>query len=367
MKEVDLERRLDGDKVLWHMDRVIAHYDKGERIAPVHIDMGITKYCNVGCVFCYGKYQEMSKDRISDEALLQTMRDAGDIGVRSIGLIGDGEPSVHPKFYEALREGKKYGVSMATSTNGVKITEDEQRAAVLESCDWMRFCFSAGTKEGYKKIHSVDKFDQAVKNVRDMVNYRDKHGLDCDIGMQAVFVPTLMGQEMIDEAKLATKLGVDYFTIKQCSLPDKGDTGMMQFDVNDYSRPDIIAGLEEAEAQSNERTKVMAKWNVMGLKGEKPYHGCPSIPLISEMSGNGDWYPCGYMFGEHSKFRDGSRFGNVHEQTLKEIWESDRYWEIIKKMRDFKSGEDCHGCCRQDQVNISLDKYLNKPKGINFI
>ena len=59
-----MKRLMDGTKMLWHMDRIIQHYDKGERVAPVHIDMGLTKFCNVNCVFCYGVYQNMSKEYI---------------------------------------------------------------------------------------------------------------------------------------------------------------------------------------------------------------------------------------------------------------------------------------------------------------
>ena len=118
---------------------------------------------------------------------------------------------------------------------------------------------------------------------------------------------------------------------------------------------------------SNNKTQIIVKWNVINLKGKKAYKGCPSIPLISEMSGNGDWYPCGYMFGGKKKF-DKYKFGNVHEMSLKEIFESDRYWGIIKEMKEnFNVQKQCKGCCRQDQVNIFLDNYLNFPKGVNFI
>ena len=49
-----MKRLMDGTKMLWHMDRIIDHFDKNKRVAPVHIDMGIAKFCNVNCIFCYG-------------------------------------------------------------------------------------------------------------------------------------------------------------------------------------------------------------------------------------------------------------------------------------------------------------------------
>ena len=43
---------LDGDKLMWHKDRVEG-WQKGERIAPITIDMALTRACNMRCSFCY--------------------------------------------------------------------------------------------------------------------------------------------------------------------------------------------------------------------------------------------------------------------------------------------------------------------------
>jgi len=365
--KIDMEHRMDGTKCLWHMDRIMRHFDKGERIPPVHIDMGIAKFCNVKCVFCFGLFQNPSKEYIKRKALLQTMRDAGKIGVRSIGFIGDGEPTCNPHMHEALKVGKESGVDLALSTSGVLLDTDEKRDNVLRNCVWMRFSLSAGTREGYKKIHGVDCFDKVVENAKRMVELKRQHGYKCEIGFQSVFVPTLMAEEMIEEARLAVDTGVDYFVIKQCSLPDEGQSGMMNFDLNDYDKPEIQEALQKCESMSTKQTKIIPKWILMHQKGKKPYEGCSAVPLISEISGNGDWYPCGYFFGDKKEFLK-YKFGNLHEKSLKEMWESERYWKIIKYMREkFNVHAQCKGCCRLDKANEFVATYLTRPKGINFI
>ena len=42
--------------MLWHMDRYEA-FKNGERFAPVHIDQGLSKGCNIACHYCYGVTQ----------------------------------------------------------------------------------------------------------------------------------------------------------------------------------------------------------------------------------------------------------------------------------------------------------------------
>jgi len=359
---------MDSCKLLWHMDKVIKHFDKNERVAPIHIDWGLSKFCNVNCVFCFGIYQNMKKEYIQKEALLKSIKEAGEIGVKSIAFVGDGEPTMNPYLYDALKIGMEAGLSLALSTSGIALDTDEKINTVLDTCEWMRFSLSAGDREGYKKIHRVDKFDELIKVIKRVVELKNRKGYKCDIGLQAVFVPELMDDDMVLEAKLAIELGVDYFVIKQCSLPvENKAVGKVKFDVNKYDDARILDMLQTCESYSTDVTKIIPKYKTMKRKGKREYKHCPAVPLISEISGNGDWFPCGIFFGDKKEY-DKYKFGNLHSKSLKEIFASERYWEIIKHFRyEFNSFKDCKGSCRLDSCNKWISEYLNKPIGINFI
>jgi MoaA/NifB/PqqE/SkfB family radical SAM enzyme len=362
------ERKMDGTKLMYHMPRVIKHFDQGERVAPIHIDMGISKFCDISCVYCFGKFQYPKKEYIKREALLGALRDAGEIGVKSIAFIGDGEPLMNPHVYEGLKTGKASGLSMALSTDGVTLDSDEKAKTVLDCCEWMRFTISAGDRKGYRKNHRFDYFEKVKENIKRIMALKNETGSKCDIGLQAVFVPGLMNEDMIKEARLAVELGVDYFVIKQCSLPEGNKAvGSVTFDVEEYDNPFTIVVLEEAESLSTEKTKIIPKWKTMERKGAREYRHCPAVPLISEISGDGSWFPCGYFFGNKPEY-DNYKFGNIHEKSLKEIYESERYWNIISYFREkFDSQNECKGSCRLDSCNKFVSEYLDKPRGINFI
>ncbi|MFA6198663.1 MAG: radical SAM protein [Patescibacteria group bacterium] len=371
----------DSTKLMYHRGWLESYFDHNLHVPPIHIDMGIAKFCNIACVFCYGKYQELAPVYIKREPLIQTILDANEIGVKSIAFIGDGEPTCNPHLWEALAIAReKTHLDLAISTNGLMVNTRDKAEAILSACTWMRFCISAGTREGYQKIHGRDFFDRVVANIRQLVDVKAYYGLSCDVGMQSVYIPGTMDADMIAEAKLAVDLGVNYFVIKQCSLPDKGESGMEYFDVNAYDAPSTIDCLKQCEAMSTRATKIIVKWNTIKQKGQRPYKGCPSIPFISEISGNGDWFPCGHFFGNKKRFAQ-YKFGNVHEARLKDMFESRRYWDILKAMReDFDSHTQCKGACRQDAANKFCYDYLqaghkyNWPdsvpsdlKGVNFI
>ena len=279
----DKKRYMDSTKLLWHMDRVSDHYDKGRRIAPIHIDAGLTKKCNMKCVYCYGSYQQMNGAMIEEEALLNNLvRSAADIGVKSLSFIGDGENTLNPTYWDALKLGNELGLSMSTSTNGILVDNDYKREIILDSCEWMRFNVSAYTVEGFKEIHNSNKRDIVLKNIEDLVEYKNNQGIECDIGLQMVFVPTVMKEEVIPLSQFAIDSGVDYLVIKQCSLPDEGETGIAQFDVDDYDQPEIRELLREAEAMSTDKTDIVPKWNIIDLKGNKKYDHCVGVQLLPE-------------------------------------------------------------------------------------
>jgi hypothetical protein len=56
---------LDSHKLSYHMDRVFA-WESGERIAPVSVDMALTRACGAMCSFCYAMVQEPQERLASD-------------------------------------------------------------------------------------------------------------------------------------------------------------------------------------------------------------------------------------------------------------------------------------------------------------
>ena len=115
---------LDGTKIQWYADRV-AQWEKGEKIAPVTVDMSLTRSCNYGCHFCYAMTQENDRSVISKEHIFNFLDDAAEIGIKGISLVGDGESSGSPVYVEAIERGGKNGLSMANATNGFLLNEEK--------------------------------------------------------------------------------------------------------------------------------------------------------------------------------------------------------------------------------------------------
>lgn len=371
MFKIDKKRRMDDTKMIWHMDRVHAYFERGERIAPIYIDMGITKACNIRCVYCYGVYQNLTGDKIRPDVLIRFFEDAPKLGVKAISITGDGEPTLNSGLWEALETATKNGLETSISTNGLLLNTDSRIDCVLRNCTWMRFNISAGTKEGYKKIHTADAFDKLIPIIKRTVEMKKEKGYKCDIGLQTVFVPWLMNEEVIKLAELAVNIGVDYLVIKQCSLPVANiGVNEVEFNPRDSTHPDVVKVLEIAESMATPSTDIVVKWvqmlqqQTMSATGKRSYDGCLAPPFLLQISGNGKLYPCGHLFG-----KEGDKFvmGDLHKNTFKEILESDQYWNMVKQMQEYDVHHGCFGQCRLDGVNEFLYDYTHPPMGVNFI
>lgn len=349
----------DGHKLIYHMDRVYDHYRDGKRIYPLHIDIGATKKCNAKCVYCYGIFQKMSGDTIPGDALVRLFQDAPKLGVKSLTLTGDGEPTLNPAVYQAVSRGKAGGLDIGFATNGIALTP-EKIEVLLKSCTWLRFNLSAVSRDAYKTIHGVDLWGKVQANIIDAMNIKRGLNLPCTVGLQMVLIPDALHQ-VIPEAEFAVDNELDYFVIKQFS--DPGCEEMSQFALDWYDNPTVMGTLKVAQKLSTDKTKIVPKYDMIHSKGVRKYDNCVDCPLIFQISGSGKCYPCGYLFGDERYC-----YGDLHHQTLKEILDSDNYWQIVKFMREkFDVHHMCRGCCRHDFTNKFIWDYLHPPEHINFI
>ena len=349
----------DGHKLIYHMDRIYDHFRDGKRIDPLHIDIGTTKACNAKCAYCYGIFQKMSGDIMPREALMDVFGTAAGLGVKSITVTGDGEPTLNPSMYEAVILGKSKGLDIGFATNGIALNMNKSRI-LLDSCVWIRFNLSAVNQKSYLNIHGVDEWDRVLKNIEEMVQIRSVFGIDCTIGFQMVLTPEAL-DDVIPEAKLAIGLGVDYFVIKQFSDPACDE--MSRFGLDWYDKPEIIEVLKAAELLSNDVTKIVPKYDMIHSKGIRQYDRCVDCALLFQISGSSKCYPCGYLFGN-----DRYCYGDLKQNTLKEILDSEQYWSVVKHMREeFDVHTQCKGNCRHDFTNKFIWDYLHQPQHLNFI
>ncbi len=362
---------LDGTKVGWHIDRVRA-WERGERIAPITIDMALTRACNFGCEYCYAMLQENDRKVINRKVMFDFLDDCAEIGVKGISLVSDGESTISPVFVDTLQRGSELGISMACATNGFVLTR-RRLMEVLPHLTYLRINISAGERARFAEIMGVKEhwFDRVCQNIRDMVEIKRREGLGVTIGLQMVLMPQYEDQ-ILPLARLGKELRPDYLVIKHCSDNEDGSLGV---DYSAYKR--LYGKLEEAESLSDDGYKVVVKWSKIEAEGKRSYQRCYGPPFMIQLSGSGLVAPCGMLFNErYKKFH----IGNICEQRFRDIWASDKYWEVMNYLASpkFNAQKMCGSLCLQHKVNEALDGYKKgqmsiersdgpPPQHLNFV
>jgi MoaA/NifB/PqqE/SkfB family radical SAM enzyme len=342
---------LDGTKIGWHLDRVRA-WERGERIAPITVDMALTRACNFSCNYCYAMLQENDRKVIDREVIFNFLKDCAEVGVRGISLVSDGESTISPVFVDTVRRGSELGLSMACGTNGFVLTKPKLEE-ILPHMTYLRINISAGERRRYAEIMGVKEnwFDRVCRNIRDMVEIKRANGLPVTIGLQMVLMPEFKDQ-ILPLAKLGKELRPDYLVIKHCSDNEDGDLGV---DYDAYTQ--LYDTLREAEAMSDDEYKVVVKWSKIEAKNQRSYQRCYGPPFMIQISGSGLVAPCGMLFNErYKKFH----VGNICEQRFKDILASDAYWDVMNYLAspDFNAQKMCGSLCLQHKVNEALDAHI---------
>jgi len=296
---------LDSHKLSYHFERVKA-WENGEKIAPVCVDMALTRACGAMCSFCYAMVQEpQERASIKTKDALNLLDDFSEIGVKAVSLISDGESTLSKAYVPFIQHASKIGIDVGNATNGWEF-EKEKVDQVLPHLTWVRFTVAAGTPEGYSKImfkseKETSVFERAMKNIKYAVDLKNKLNLKVTLGIQMVLLPEFK-DEIIPFSKLALDLGVDYGVIKHCSDDEFGTLGV------DYSKyEDMYDLLKKAENMSNEKTKIIVKWSKIKDKGIPTYNRFYGPQFLLQISGSGLVAPSGMFFNaRYSKFHIGN-------------------------------------------------------------
>lgn len=352
---------LDSHKLSHHYDRVQA-WEAGERIAPVSVDMALTRACSAMCSFCYAMMQEsQARSSIKTTHALNLLDDFAAIGVRSVSLVSDGESTLSPAYVPFIQHAAKLGIDVGNATNAWE-WEPDKIEQVLPHLTWVRFTVAAGRPESYARImykgpEHTEVFDRAIEHIKYAVDLKKRKGLGVTLGIQMVLMPEFK-DEIIPFAKLGVDLGVDYAVIKHCSDDEQHTLGI------DYGKYENLYDLlNRAEAMSNDQTKVIVKWSKIRDGDKPPYKRFYGPAFLLQISGSGLVAPSGMFFNaRHSKLH----IGNYTEERFIDIWKSDRYWRAMNYLASpaFDAQTMMGTLPIQHYVSVALDRHA---KGIERI
>lgn len=298
--------------------KIISHADKIQQLlngkipAPVRVVLEPTNLCNHNCVFCfYSNFRSDNNVYISRDKLFELAEDFKKIGVKSVSLVGGGEPMLHPAIYDLIHWFHENNILISITTNGSTFKEPEIDTIVRAST-YIRVSLNAASAETHDAVNApkTSQFDRIISNIEKLRKHRDKIGANMLIGIKnAVFDKNI--HELEKMVALGERLKIDY--VMFAAVVGESPTDRQLLD-------DATKRIEKLKGKSS-----LLLFHSFYKKPHKAPK-CLSNPLIGTVSANGDMYLCGFM--DHAD--GGYKIGNINEDRFINLWGSEKHYEVYR-------------------------------------
>jgi MoaA/NifB/PqqE/SkfB family radical SAM enzyme len=240
--------------------------------APLSLNLDLTTACNYACDHCIDWDILNSGVSHDGERLRASLAALAEGGLRSVILIGGGEPTVHPRFRETVRFLKSLDLQVAVVTNGSRNERLLDVMDVLDEGDWLRLSLDAGTDATFQAMHHPRKpitLEAICAGVPPLkaANPAPRVGfsfvITWDGGERAPGAPSVV--ENVDEipaaARLARAHGFDYVSYKPLLTRTPEGAEVMDPQAARARQADVQARMRERLAEA--RTLARADFAVL--------------------------------------------------------------------------------------------------------
>lgn len=232
--------------------------------------------------------------------------DASRIGVKLVFLFLHGEPMLHPRLAQMIRYLKSKGLAFHLTTNGVLLNEEKIRKILgsgVNSADYVSFSILGASKEVHDRIFRREHYDKAVENLSLFLSLRKKLRVNGPV-IETVFYR--MPENAHEEREFVKKWRgvVDHVRLG----------GDISQSFSEYKRDGEQLAVR-TDTCLNLWQKMTVFWN-------------GDVTMCCE-DVDGDWV-----------------LGNLSEQSISEIWNSERLLTIkrIHKEKQLKKLPLCYKC-----------------------
>ncbi len=339
----------DSQKVFSHSERLATWLQDGQSF-PVTLEIDATNACNHACSFCcWSVLHDQKRDTMSLDQLSNVVDNAARVGVKGLIWTGGGEPLANKYTPTAITRAHEAGMRNGMFTNGALLTPETART-LIRYCEWVRFSVAAGTREDYQRIQGVDDFEKVKRNVAMMVEIAKEEGSPIQLGATMLLHKSSL-HTFLGFVETARELGLGFIQGKPNNNYDHEERSTFiqernvrmrrragdedaQFEEHsdDYDpewwATEALPVLEEARKLSTPTFRVATSQYAEAKYGQRvgaseEAHDCDVNNFVTAITASGDVVWC-------KNYRDRPEFviGNVHEQTLEEIWASERRKEV---------------------------------------
>jgi len=297
-----------------------------DRKKPFFVQIEPTTTCNLGCVWCvHSKVSTDNFKKMTFERFKHIIDQYPFISVLKFSGIGEFfTNSDFTKMIEYLKT-KKVMYSCFTS-NFTVMSEKNIETLANSNINTVFVSIDGSTKETFANIRKGANLDLIIDNMKKFQAAKRKK---TKIIVRAV-MSNQNKHELIGIVDLCQDLG-----IKQLHFQRLYGNEELQLTTQEYEDYKIIL--------TKYATKLRLKFSSFG---KKPVYKCLRALGVTMITVEGNVLPCSIITqrDDYFEFQKKNNLGNIYENSIEEIWNSEKYKNFRQEVVDGKLPAICNGC-----------------------
>lgn len=321
-------------KRAWNAIQILSSYFYSKSTGrPVHWGMPIaisfepTTSCNLRCPECPSGLRSFTRPTgmMEEKLYKKTIDELADTLLYLIFYF-QGEPYLHPKFFELVQYAHDKGIYTATSTNAHYLTDEKARKTVESGLDRLIISIDGTTQDTYEQYRIGGNLEKVLEGTRNIIKWKKELKSSTPHVIFQFLVVKPNEHQIEDVKKLAEEMGVDEVGLKTAQIYDYEEGSELIPTIDKYSR----YKKEEGGGFSIKNKFVDHCW--------KMWHSCV-------ITWDGAVVPC--CFDKDAEYQ----LGDMKRTSFRELWRGKKYTDFRASLiRSRSEIEMCKNCTEGTQV-----------------
>ena len=317
---------------------------------PVCLYLETTNRCNLLCTTCPRTFEALEPPGDMSWELFTSIVDQFPRIARVV-LHGVGEPMMVRDLPRMTRYLKDRGTYVLFNTNGTLLRRKRSLELIDAGLDELRVSLDAAEPKAFELVRGRDAFDRIVRNVRAFTELQRERGTATPkVSLWLTGIKETVGQ-LPAFVRLAHELGVgEVYLQRLVYFPDgqglaRGESAL--FEHLDQAEARAIRDAEELAAELGLAFSASGaaepEASLKKKEADQPWSLCRRPWTLMYFTAHGRALPC-CIAPFSMRGYDSFTLGDATQQSLREIWNGERYQQFRRALLSDQPPEACASC-----------------------
>jgi MoaA/NifB/PqqE/SkfB family radical SAM enzyme len=317
---------------------------------PVCLYLETTNRCNLLCTTCPRTFEDLEPPADMSWELFTSIVDQFPKIARVV-LHGIGEPMMVRELPRMIRYLKDRGTFVLFNTNGTLLTRKRGIELIESGLDELRVSLDAAEPKAFALVRGRDVFDRIVRNLQQFTALQRE--LHVDTPKVSLWLTGL--KETIDQlpafVRLAHELGIREVYLQRLVYFDDGQgLARSQSSLFEQTNSVEVQAVREAEQLAadlgllfNASGATEPGTSLKKKEADQPWALCRRPWTLMYFTAHGRAIPC-CIAPFSMRGYDSFTLGNATQQSLREIWNGERYQDFRRALLSPEPPKACANC-----------------------